>query len=448
VFVERQIESRLIAWKNEERRQPLLVRGARQIGKSFTIEKFGREHFESAVTVDFDLYPEFAKVFEGALEPREICTGLSVIANREIVPGKTLLFLDEIQQCPRAILALRYFHERLPALHVIGAGSLLEFALSAENMRMPVGRIRYLHMFPLTFAEFLVAVGQDQALRAVESGGAEHPVPEAIHARLLTLLKTYLVLGGMPAVIREYLASGNMAACARIQASLAQTYRDDFGKYATRARLPELRKLFAAVPKMVGQKFKYAAVDDSIHSRALKEALDLLEKAGVVYRVKRTSGAGLPFEAGADDRNFKVIFLDVGLMQSLCGLGGDLLAADDILAVHAGAVAEQFVGQELRAHADPDVPRGLYHWAREARTSNAEVDYLLSAGSKVLPLEVKAGKSGTLKSLHLFLSKYGTPLGVRVSQHNRSLENSLLSVPLYAMHTLEKSVRETLAGRV
>jgi len=436
----------LIAWKSERQRQPLLLRGARQIGKSFTIEKFGREHFESIVTVDFDLYPDFAKVFEGTLEPKEICTGLSVIANREILPGKTLLFLDEIQQCPRAILALRYFHERLPAQHVIGAGSLLEFALSAEDMRMPVGRIRYLHMFPLTFAEFLEAAGQGLALRAMEAGGPGQPVPEAIHDRLLSLLKTYLVLGGMPAVIREYLASGNMAACARIQAGLAQTYRDDFGKYASKVRLPELRKLFAAVPKMVGQKFKYAAVDDTVHSRALKEGLDLLEKAGVVSRVKRTSGSGLPFEAGADDRNFKAVFLDVGLMQSLCGLGGELLAADDILAVHAGAVAEQFVGQELRAHADPDMPQGLYYWAREARTSNAEVDYLLSAGSKVLPLEVKAGRSGTLKSLHLFLSEYRAPLGIRISQHNRSLENSLLSVPLYAMHTLERMIGKTLEG--
>lgn len=445
--MDRLIETRLIAWKSEERRQPLLIRGARQIGKSYTIEKFGREHFESVVTVDFDLYPDFAKVFAGALEPKEICTGLSVIADREIIPGKTLLFLDEIQQCPRAILALRYFHERLPALHVIGAGSLLEFALSSEDLRMPVGRIRYLHMFPLTFAEFLEAAGQGRALRAIEAGSTGQPVQEAIHSRLLTLLKTYLVLGGMPAVIREYLATGNMTACARIQASLVQTYRDDFGKYASKARLPDLRKLFAAVPKMVGQKFKYTAVDDTVHSRALKEALDLLEKAGVVCRVKRTSGSGLPLEAGADDRNFKVIFLDVGMMQGLCGLSGELLAADDILAVHAGAVAEQFVGQELRAHADPDITRGLYYWAREARTSNAEVDYLLSAGSKVLPLEVKAGKSGTLKTLHLFLSEYGAPLGIRVSQQNRSLEKPLLSIPLYAMHILEQTVRETLSRR-
>jgi predicted AAA+ superfamily ATPase len=196
---------------------------------------------------------------------------------------------------------------------------------------------------------------------------------------------------------------------------------------------------------MVGKKFKYAAVDDTVHSRALKEALDLLEKAGVVCRVKRTSGSGLPLEAAADDRNFKVIFLDVGLMQSLSGLGGELLASEDILAVHAGAVAEQFVGQELRAHADPDAPLGLYYWAREARTSNAEVDYLLPAGSRVMPLEVKAGKSGTLKSLHLFLSAYGAPLGIRVSQHNRSLEKPLLSLPLYAIHTLGTRLREALA---
>lgn len=438
--MKRFIETHLLAWKNEATRQPLLIRGARQIGKSFVIEKLGKEQFESMVTVDFDLYPEFAKVFSGSLEPRDICANLSVLTRKEIVPGKTLLFLDEIQQCPRAILALRYFHEKLPEQHVIGAGSLLEFALAAEDMRMPVGRIRYLYMYPLTFAEFLEASGHGLALRALETAAAGQPYPDAIHEHLLVLLKTYLVLGGMPAVLREYHSSGNMAACARIQASLAQTYRDDFGKYATRARLPELQKVFAALPKMVGQKFKYSSVDDSVPSRTLKEALDLLEKAGVVRRVKRTSGAGLPLEAGADDRNFKAVFLDVGLMQSLCGLAGEMLAADDILSVHSGAVAEQFVGQELRAHEDPNIPQGLFYWAREARTSNAEVDYLIQSGSRILPLEVKAGKSGTLKSLHLFLAEYGAPLGIRVSQHNQSLEGALLSIPLYALHTLGQTL--------
>jgi predicted AAA+ superfamily ATPase len=440
----RTIEKHLISWKSNPNRMPLLVRGARQVGKSYTIEKFGKEFFESCVTIDFDLYPQFAACFSGSLDPKEVCASISVVAGKEIVPGKTLLVLDEIQQCPRAVMALRYFYEKLPSLHVIGAGSLLEFALTAEEMRIPVGRVQYLFMYPLTFAEFLDATGQRQALASIDAHEADKPYPEAVHRHLLSLLRVYMTTGGMPAVVREYCTSGNLLVCSRLQAAIAQTYRDDFGKYATRARVEHLQNVFAAVPKMVGRKFKYSSIDDTVHTRELKAALELLEKAGVVYRVKQTSGSGLPLEAGASERNFKVVFLDVGLMQNVCGLSGELLASSDILAVHAGAVAEQFVGQELRAHADPYMQQGLYYWAREARTSNAEVDYCVSFGSQVLPLEVKAGKSGALRSLHLFLQQYKAPLGIRVSQLNQHCDNTLLSIPLYAMHGLSAALRASV----
>jgi predicted AAA+ superfamily ATPase len=398
---------------------------------------FGKEFFETCLTVDFDLYPKFAGCFSGSLDPKDLCAAISVIAGMEIIPGKTLLFLDEIQQCPRAIMALRYFYEKLPSLHVIGAGSLLEFALSAEELR----RVQYLFMYPLTFAEFLDATGQQPALRIINEHDASNRYPDAVHDHLLSLLRIYLATGGMPAVVREYVDSGNMIQCNRIQASIVQTYRDDFGKYATRARVPHLQNVFAAAPKMVGRKFKYASVDDTVHTRELKAATELLEKAGVIYRVKQTSGSGLPLGAGASDRNFKVLFLDVGLMQHLCGLAGELLAASDILAVHAGAVAEQYVGQELIARTDPFLAPGLYYWAREARTSNAEVNYLVQYGPSVLPLEVKAGKSGTMRSLHLFLREYGARMGIRVSQVNQNFDDNLLSIPLYAMHGLTEVLK-------
>ncbi|MBN2036714.1 MAG: ATP-binding protein [Chitinispirillaceae bacterium] len=442
----RSIEKYLVSWKNSAHRLPLLMRGARQVGKSYTIEKFGKEWFENCVTANFDLYPKFASCFAGSLEPKEVCAAISVMAAQEIIPGKTLLFLDEIQQCPRAIGALRYFYEKMPALHVIGAGSLLEFAMSADEVRMPVGRIQYLFMYPLTFAEYIEASGHTPALRAVSDHEPLASYTEAEHEHLLSLLKSYLVIGGMPAVVREYLAAGNMVLCNRMQASIAQTYRDDFGKYASRARIAHLQNVFAAVPKMVGRKFKYTSVDTTVHSREIKTALELLEKAGVVYRVKQTSGSGLPLEAGASERNFKVVFLDVGLMQHLCGLTGELLGADDILAVHAGAVAEQFAGQELVAHTDPFMRPGLYYWAREARTSSAEVDYLVPSGSKVLPLEVKAGKGGTLRSLRLFFQEYASPLGIRVSQHNLSYDGRILSMPLYALQGLDRTLQAVLQG--
>lgn len=440
----RTIEAHLQEWKQDPARLPLLVRGARQVGKSFTVEKFGRDFFDSCVTINFDLYPHFEKAFAGSLDPGPIVETLSVLSREDIVPGKTLLFLDEIQQCPRAIMALRYFHEKLPAMHVIGAGSLLEFALSAEYLRVPVGRIQYLYMYPMTFGEFLDAAGEQRARQHLSAHGQAVPFQEALHTHLLSLVRTYCAVGGMPAVVQEYVTSRNMNRCQRLQAAISQTFRDDFGKYAKKARLPHLQNLFQAAPKMVGRKFKYTAVDDSVPARELKQALTLLEKAGIVYRVKQTSGDSLPLEAGASDRNFKVVFLDVGLMQNLCGLSGDLLSADDILAVHAGAVAEQFVGQELAGTRDPYARPGIYYWARQARTSNAEVDYLLPCGSRVFPLEVKAGKSGTLRSMQLFLKQYQVPWGIKVAQVPLQFEKPVLSVPLYAMETLHTIVTSQL----
>jgi hypothetical protein len=334
-------------------------------------------------------------------------------------------------------MAMRYFYEKLPSLHVIGAGSLLEFALSAEDLRVPVGRIQYLFLYPLSFSEFLDAAGEHRAMESVFAHEPEKPFPGALHSHLLSLVKTYSMVGGMPAVVQDYIVSKSINRCQRIQAAIAQTLRDDFGKYAKQARMSHLQKLFYTIPKMVGQKFKYSAVDGSVPSRELKQALGLLEKAGIVYRVKQTSGDGLPFEAGASDRNFKTIFLDIGLMQNVCGSYGEIIATDDILAVHAGAVAEQFVGQELIAACDPYQHPGLYYWAREARTSNAEVDYLVTNGSRIFPLEVKAGKGGALRSMHLFLEHYGTSAGIKVSQANLNLQKPVLSIPLYALEKLQ-----------
>lgn len=437
------VEKQLQSWKQDPSRLPLLVRGARQVGKSFSIEKFGKEFFETCLTINFDLYPQYGQSFEGSLDPLQIIETLSVISRTDIVPGKTLLFLDEIQQCPRAIMAMRYFHEKLPSLHVIGAGSLLEFTLTAEEFRVPVGRIQYLYMFPLTFNEFLDAVGESRAGESVASHEPGKPLPEPLHNHLLGLAKLYCTLGGMPAVVQDYITNKNIIRCQHIQAAIAQTYRDDFGKYAGKAHIPHLQKLFLAAPKMVGRKFKYSAVDDSLPSRELKRALELLEKAGIVYRTRQSSGAGLPLEASASDRNFKVAFLDIGLMQNICGLHGEMLAADDILAVHAGAVAEQFVGQELIGNQDPFIHPGLYYWAREARTSNAEVDYLVACGSKVFPIEVKAGKSGTLRSMQLFLEQYKVPWGIKVSQANMQMEKPIISIPLYAINKLPELLTTT-----
>ena len=432
--MKRDIDDTLKTWKTEAHRYPLLVRGARQVGKTYSIKQFGENEFDNLVEVNFEQKPQYFTCFD-SLEPKNIIETLSVLSKSDIIPGKTLLFLDEIQECPNAISALRYFYEQMPDLHVIGAGSLLEFVISQENFKMPVGRVQYLYMKPLSFLEFLDNVGEYRTRNVIETPTWDNLPSPAIHGHLISLLKKYAVIGGMPAVVSEYISSSSLEKCSKIQTIIIQTYRDDFGKYASKVKYKYLEKIFFAVPKMVGNKFKYSHVDNNLQSRDLKEALELLEKAGVVYRIKQTSGNGLPLEANAKERHFKTAFLDIGLMQNICGLSSDLLISpdEDFIKVNEGAIAEQFTAQELLAYRDVYLAPSLYYWAREARSSNAEIDYLIPCGSSALPIEVKAGKTGTLRSMHIFLEQYSLSAGVRISQHyfNRTLP--IISLPFYAI---------------
>jgi predicted AAA+ superfamily ATPase len=432
--MKRDIDKNFRTWKKEAHRYPLLVHGARQVGKSYSIIKFGKNEFDNLVEVNFEQKPHYITCFD-TLEPKKIIEILSVLSKSDIIPGKTLLFLDEIQECPNAIIALRYFYEQMPDLHVIGAGSLLEFVISQENFRMPVGRIQYLYMKPLSFLEFLDAVGENRTRKIIETSTWYNLPSLAIHQHLISLVKKYSIIGGMPAVVSEYASTSNLDKCFQIQTIIIQTYRDDFGKYASKVKYKYLEKIFFAVPKMIGRKFKYSHVNNSLQSRDLKEALELLEKAGVVYRIKQTSGEGLPLEANAREKHFKTTFLDIGLMQNICGLSSEILISTDenFIRINEGAIAEQFTAQELLAYRDFHQIPSLYYWAREARNSNAEIDYIIPCCSSALPIEVKAGKTGTLRSMHIYLEKYRLPAGVRISQLYFNKNLPIISLPFYVI---------------
>ncbi len=442
--MKRDIEETLRDWKNDRRRRPLLVRGARQVGKSYTITQFGETEFDNIVIVNFEQNPECKTCFD-TLEPQKIIDTISILLHASITPRKTLLFLDEIQECPKAITALRYFYEQMPQLHVVAAGSLLEFALSSAQFKMPVGRVQYVFMKPFSFLEFLDAVGEGRARQAIRGFNWENLPSDVIHDHINSLVKTYSIIGGMPAVIQEYLDTRDLTRCSRVQTLIINTYRDDFGKYCSTVKHKYLQKVFYAVPKMVGKKFKYSHVDDTMQSRELKEALELLEMAGIVSRVKKTSGENLHLEANSKERHFKVLFLDIGLMQNMCGLSAEMLLSEDFIKVNSGALAEQFTAQELIAYQDLYREPSLYYWAREAKSSNAEIDYVFPCLSHVLPIEVKAGKSGTLKSLHLYLDKYHVPVGVRVSQLPFSSTPPIISIPFYGLQKVAQLVKPHLS---
>lgn len=440
--MKRIIFQELLAWKNASRHKPLLLRGARQIGKTFIAETLGAE-FSSCVTINFELQPDFKKHFD-SLDPFQILKRLSLFAGH-ITPGKTLLFLDEIQECPQAITALRYFYEKLPDLHVLGAGSLLEFALEAENFSMPVGRVESLFMQPFSFEEFLAALGFTKLCDYLGELTLAGGMDTALHGQMLALLKDYLIVGGLPEAIREFCDDRSQNKYHRSHLALLQGYRGDFGKYATKARFACLEKMFAAVPGLVGQRFKYSHVDRDVPSRDFKVALTLLEKAGVVKKVHAVSGHGLPFLKDAEERKFKMIFLDVGLMQCACGLEPQIVLAEDIMQTNMGAVTEQFVGQNLLTLGDPYADAGLYFWAKDVKQSQAEVDYLIEVDGVIYPVEVKSGKTGWLKSLKRFLKEHPkSPFGIRLSGHELSYHDHVLSIPLYAVNQLKRLVREAV----
>lgn len=439
--MKREIEFNLYSWKMNPRRLPLLLRGARQVGKSYTITQFGKKYFENCVVINFEEYPEYKSCFE-TLHPREIIAKLELVTNKNIQAGKTLLFFDEIQDCPKAIMALRYFKEQIPDLHVIGAGSLLEFVLNDEQFKMPVGRVQFMYLRPLSFGEFLDASGNEKLKTYLEAVTIADKIPEVVHKQLLSRVREYIALGGMPAVVSEYLTSKSFLQCQEIQTSLLSTYRADFGKYAGRTPHEHLQTIFSKSPGLIGKWLKYTTLDPTVSSATLKNALNKLCEAGLIILVYSTSGAGLPFVSHVNEKKCKFLFLDVGLVKRACNLGLELLFEKDLILINDGGLAEQFVGQELLAYFQKDDINGIYTWKREEKSSSAEVDFLTAIDSQIVPIEVKAGSSKKLKSLKIFLEERKLPLGVRISELPLCLRENVLSVPFYLIEHLHKLVRQ------
>lgn len=424
----RLILDRLAAWKGQERRKPLILRGARQVGKTWAVKELGERRFGGSLhVVDLEKRQNWHAIFEPDLSPRRILSELEVLLDARITPGEDLLFLDEIQSCPRAVMALRYFHEDIPELHVIAAGSLLEFAL--EDISFPVGRVQFMHLPPMCFAEFLMATGNEIAAGLILS--PPRPLAASVHAMLLDELRRYLFVGGMPACVLAYSKNRRIRDAFEVQGELADSFRQDFSKYAPRADKRCLNAVLSAVATGVGQQVKYTRLAEGFTIPTIKKAFDLLALAQVIHRIPAASPPEVPLGASASEKKFKAIMVDVGLMQHLTGMPLDVeYARTDLLAIHEGAMAEQFVGQELVAAGT----RQIHYWSREAKGSSAEVDYLVEVDGKVRPVEVKSGAAGRLRSLHLLLESHpgcdeGHVLSGRPLDHLP--EQRLRFLPLY-----------------
>lgn len=444
-MLERTLLLELLRWKDKPNRKPLILRGARQVGKSSIVGYFGRQHFSQLVTINFELQPG-AKACFITLSPQKIIQALELLQGVSIRPEDTLLFLDEIQECPEAITALRYFKEQYPALAVIAAGSLLEFTLQSKNFHMPVGRVEFLYMYPLSFQEYLKVIVGPQLYDYLSTLGVGDAVLEPIHHQLLEHVQNYMMLGGMPEVLAYFVAHRDFRECRAIQMQLLNTYRNDFGKYASGTGFQHLQSLFVKLPGMVCEQFSYVKAMKDVPARDIRAALDKLENAGLIYRVYATAASGLPLAATINEKKFKVLFLDIGLVQ--CALNTDLslLVGSEYHLINRGQMTEQLVGQMLLAMQLPITEARLYFWMRDKVGSQAEVDYVLTFGELIVPIEVKSGSLGRLKSLQQFMQTHQSPLGIRICASPLAFDKAkkILSVPFYLVPQLDRLVKAYL----
>lgn len=449
----------LSQWTISSTRKPLLLRGARQVGKTHLVRQLAREEFAHLVEINFEKQPQFTELFED-LSPQEIIPLLQAKTRQNISPGQTLLFLDEIQNCPRAIMALRYFYEEMPGLHVIAAGSLLDFVLAQEGFSVPVGRIQYLHLGPLNFCEFLEALGEHRLANRLNLFDPLAQKPDPLHNHILTLLRKYILIGGMPEAVKTYRDTQSFELVDQVKEAILATYRDDFGKYRGRLDDTLLRTVFNGITGLVGEKVKYVRLDRNTRPAKVSEALDLLCRAQIVTKIYHSSANRLPLGAQINTKIFKPLFLDVGLMLRALGLNiSDFSESQSLMTANSGAIAEQLVGQELMAVQPLWQERSLNYWVREKKASSAEVDYVLSSGTHIYPVEVKAGATGHLRSLHIFLQEKGLQAGVRLGtgkpqvteiEHrlttSEAVSGRLYSLPLYLAGQVPRIMKQGYAG--
>lgn len=435
----RNIDSELLAWSKMKNRRVLLLRGARQVGKSSAVRHLGKS-FKSYVEVNFEDADEQVKnLFRSGTSPQEICRHLSLRYDTDIVAGETLLFLDEIQACIPAISKLRFFYEKYPDLHVVAAGSLLEFALE-ELPSFGVGRISFLFLYPFSFNEFLLALGKGRWVEEIRQASPQNPLFEGLHAQLLAQMQIFCLTGGMPAVVAQYHENQNFHDCQKVLGDLLQSFRNDFAKYKARVPAVRINEVFESVAKQAEGKFVYERAGVQLSNRQVKDALELLVMAGLAYPVTHTAANGIPLGAEVNPKFQRMLLLDTGLFQQILGLNiSDTLLASDFKTINRGALAEVFVALEIVKAAPCHLPVNLYCWQRDKSEGSAQVDFLVQKHDRIIPIEVKAGTQGAMQSLRWFMRQKGIDRGVRTSLENFAHYENIDVYPMYAISNLLKS---------
>ncbi len=446
----------LVTWLNSNARKPLVIRGARQVGKTWLIRDLAHSQGRRLIELNFEKRPDLESLFSSN-DPKEIMINIAASMGGKIEASKTILFLDEIQAAPHLLEKLRWFAEDMPELPVIAAGSLLDFALAQHEFSMPVGRIGYMYLEPLSFEEFLDAIGASELRAYLQNYDWKLNIPEVLHSQFMKMLKEYLIVGGRPAAVLSWSAEKSPDTINQIHFDLLSTYRDDFAKYSGRLTTDRLEDVMSSVPRQLGNKFVYTDANSEVRLPSLKQALDLLTKARVCHRVVATSANGLPLGAEADEKFSKVIMLDCGLCNASLGLSlHQLRSVSEISMINSGGMAEQLVGQLLRTVTPAYIPPALYYWERKKRGADAEIDYIIQHENLVIPIEVKAGTIGTLKSLHLFMKEKEKTIAIRINSDFPRLgpvsikdslgspsEYKLLSLPFYLLGQVHRLIKSS-----
>ncbi|MFZ4618583.1 MAG: ATP-binding protein [Rectinemataceae bacterium] len=461
--VTRIAEGDLIRWYQSSGRKPLVVRGARQVGKSTLVRLVAQKLGLAMWEVNLERHQELGVVF-ASLDSTRILQEIGLALNQGGVgKGVGILFLDEIQAIPAALSALRYFHEEKPDLAVVAAGSLLEFALGSEPFSMPVGRIEYCWLGPMTFIEFLEAVGEYLLVETLKKYRLDEDFPMAAHERLLPLLRMYFLVGGMPEAVARFAESRDIVRARQVHSSILETYRDDFRKYAKRADLEKIWRIYEALPSNIGLKTRYNRFHPDWKASDIRRCLELLQRAGIVDMAVHTDGTGLPLGAAEDPTVTKLFHLDCGLVST--ALGGASIPIANFLSgryINEGTFAEQVVAQLLLRTGSVNSRPQLHWWLRGGKSANAEVDFITATGGKVLPIEVKSGSSGSLRSLHQFMLPHQGGIALRLDLNPPSCQDldlevmtasgktrvcySLVNLPLYLAERIQGLIGEDRAS--
>ena len=435
MYIQREIDKELISWKESSSRKPVILRGARQVGKSSVVRNLG-EKFSHFIEINFDENKKWVELFNSNIQIDELLEQISIIENKPIVEGKTLLFLDEIQVSIPAISLLRYFYEQKPNLHIIAAGSLLEFALK-ELPSFGVGRVRSLFMYPLSFKEFLIANKETLLADKLTKSTATNPIPNIVHQKLTSYFKKFLIIGGMPEAVKTYVSNGDLLEVQRVLDDLYLSLQADFSKYKKRIEPIKIREVFASVVFQQVEKFTYTYPNATLNNTQVKEILQLLEMAGLVQFVTHTAANGIPLGAEINPKKRKILLFDTGIYQRILQLDiSNLLINDDFSLINKGQIAELSVGLELIKNFSYYEKTELYYWHREAKNSQAEIDYIIQQGEEIIPIEVKAGTKGSMQSMYLFLNEKKKKKGIRISLENFGRVNEIDIYPLYGIGNL------------